>query len=220
MKRDHFLQRKNKDMRLLSEKEEKVAFIKKYFSSFGERVLNTMLNHATSDTGLNNLMRKLGILRKDKDEDTIFAEIVGWIYTYGEPRFLSLYKELIPKELSSQKVEPVESLSTQTSQTALSPDESSPGSPLDSTVTVEIGSTSGDVSPVLSPAIESKPSREAEKKWPEVERRSGKDRRARKERRKDMDVVFKNKRFGGERRSVKDRRKNWKSTKLLKRNFK
>lgn len=207
MKRARFLQQKNKDMRLRSEKEMKVAFIKKYFSSFGERVLNIMLNHATSDTGLNNLVRKLAIIRKDKDEDTIFAEIVGWIYNYGEPRFLSLYNDQIPKELSSQKGEPEESPSPQTSQTALSPDESPPGSPLDSTVTVEIGSTSGDTASDSSHAIESKPSREAEKKWPEVDRRSGKDRRARRERRKDVDLILKNKRYGGERRKRRDRRK-------------
>jgi hypothetical protein len=124
-------------------------------------------------------MKKLAILPKDKNDDTIFAEIVSWIYTYGEPRFLSLYKNEILKELSSQKVEPAESLST-----------------------------SGDVSPVLSPALKSKPSREGEKTRPEVEHRSGKDRRVHKSRRKDVDVIFKNKRYGGERRKGKDRRKN------------
>jgi len=184
MKRDRFLQQKSKDMLLLSEKEKRVATIKKNYSCFGERVLNIMLSYAASATGLSNLMKKLGIIPKDKDEETIHAEIVNWIYTFGEPRFLSLYKEQIPKELSSQKGEPVESLST-----------------------------SGDVSPVLSPAIKSKPSREAEKKWSKMEHRSGKDRRVRKARRKDVDVIFKNKRFGGERRSGKDRRKNWKSAK-------
>jgi len=208
MKRDHFIQQKNKDMRLLSEKEKRVATIKKNYSCFGERVLNIMLSHAASATGLNNLMKKLGIIPKDKDEETIHAEIVNWIYTFGERRFLNIYKNEILKELSTYKVEPAESLATQTSQTVLPPTKGYPGSPLDSTVTVKNGSTSGDVSPVLSPAIKSKPSREAEKTRPEMERRKGKERRVHKTRRKDVDVIFKNKRYGGERRKSKDRRKN------------
>ncbi len=42
-----------------------------------------------------------------------------------------------------------------------------------------------------------------------TERRSGKERRARGDRRSDVDVVFKNRRYGGDRRSGAERRKNW-----------
>jgi len=198
MKRDIFLEQKNKDIRHLSEKEARVAYIKQYFSIFGERVVTVMLNHAVSAAGLKNLTRKLGIIRKEKDEIAIFAEIAGWIYTYGEPRFLSLYSEL-PKESSAQPV--------------LSPGESPPVSPPDSNVTAESGSTSSDTAPDSSKTIESKPPGEAKKTWPEVDRRSGKDRRVTKDRRKVMEVVFKNRRYGGERRSGKEKRKNWKPTK-------
>ncbi len=45
--------------------------------------------------------------------------------------------------------------------------------------------------------------------WPEVERRSGKERRRHSDRRKDVDIVFKNKRFGKDRRNREERRKNW-----------
>jgi hypothetical protein len=190
MKRDRFLQQKSKDMLLLSEKEKKVSIIKKHYSCFGERVLNIMLSYAASTLGLNNLMKKLSIMPKDKDEDTIHAEIVNWIYTFGERRFLNIYKNEILKELSPYTVEPVESPFTRPSQTVLSPTKGYPGSPLDST------------------AIKSKPSREAKKTWTGVERRKGKERRVHKSRRKDVDVIFKNKRYGGERRKGKDRRKN------------
>ena len=49
-----------------------------------------------------------------------------------------------------------------------------------------------------------------EKTLTEVERRSGKERRHNTDRRGDLEVVFRNRRFGGERRKGKDRRKNWK----------
>ncbi len=51
-----------------------------------------------------------------------------------------------------------------------------------------------------------------EKTWPEVDRRHNKDRRQSPERRRSIEVTFKNKRFGGERRGGKDRRKNEQST--------
>jgi hypothetical protein len=207
MKRDHFIQQKNKDVLLRSEKEKRVATIKKIYSCFGERVLNIMLSYAITATGLNNLMKKLSIIPKDKDEETIHAEIVNWIYTFGERRFLNIYKNEILKELSTYKVEPVESPFTRPSQTVLSHTKGYPGSPLDSTATVEKGSTPGDALSASSRATKSIPFKEAEKKWTGVEHRKGKDRRVRKARRKDVDVIFKNKRFGGERRKRRDRRK-------------
>jgi hypothetical protein len=45
-----------------------------------------------------------------------------------------------------------------------------------------------------------------------IERRSGKERRKSLDRRLSIELIFKNKRFGGERRSGFDRRKNWKPT--------
>ncbi|MCC6546018.1 hypothetical protein IT570_02530 [Candidatus Sumerlaeota bacterium] len=46
--------------------------------------------------------------------------------------------------------------------------------------------------------------------WPEVERRSGRERRRTPDRRKALEVTFKNRRFGKDRRKAsKDRRKNW-----------
>jgi hypothetical protein len=45
-------------------------------------------------------------------------------------------------------------------------------------------------------------------KWPEVERRSGRERR-RVERRKELDIVYKNRRYGKDRRVGEERRKNW-----------
>ena len=171
MKRDYFIRQKNKDVLLRSEKENRIATIKKNYSCFGERVLNIMLSYAITATGLNNLMKKLAIIPKDKDEDTIHSEIVNWIYTFGERRFLNIYKNEILKELSTYTVEPVESPFTRPSQTVLSPTKGYPGSPLDSTATMEKGSTPSDVSPVLSHAIKSKPSQEAEKTWTGVERR-------------------------------------------------
>jgi hypothetical protein len=50
------------------------------------------------------------------------------------------------------------------------------------------------------------------KTWPEIDCRSGRERRAGKDRRAMCDIIFKNLRFGGERRSGKERRKNWKPT--------
>lgn len=62
------------------------------------------------------------------------------------------------------------------------------------------------------PKIENEIEKPVDKKtsWPNVERRSGKERRKNSDRRQECDIVFKNKRFGGERRSGIDRRKNWK----------
>lgn len=45
--------------------------------------------------------------------------------------------------------------------------------------------------------------------WPDVERRSGKERRRKPDRRKDVDIVYQNKRYGGDRRQSGERRKNW-----------
>jgi hypothetical protein len=45
--------------------------------------------------------------------------------------------------------------------------------------------------------------------WPEVERRSGRERRRHSDRRLNVDVVYKNRRYGKDRRTQKERRKNW-----------
>ncbi len=45
--------------------------------------------------------------------------------------------------------------------------------------------------------------------WPEVERRSGRERRRIPERRKECEIVFKNRRYGRDRRSGKERRRDW-----------
>lgn len=45
--------------------------------------------------------------------------------------------------------------------------------------------------------------------WPQVERRSGKERRHHPDRRKDVDMVFKNRRYGKDRRDPNERRKGW-----------
>jgi len=45
--------------------------------------------------------------------------------------------------------------------------------------------------------------------WPEVERRSGIERRVKVDRRSDVELIFKNRRFGKDRRSKIERRKNW-----------
>lgn len=45
--------------------------------------------------------------------------------------------------------------------------------------------------------------------WPDVERRSGFERRRKPDRRKEIDIVYSNRRFGGDRRSPDERRSNW-----------
>lgn len=45
--------------------------------------------------------------------------------------------------------------------------------------------------------------------WPEVERRNGIERRVSPDRRGDVELIFKNRRFGKDRRSKLERRKNW-----------
>lgn len=45
--------------------------------------------------------------------------------------------------------------------------------------------------------------------WPEVERRSGRERRQKPDRRQAIDIVYKNKRYGKDRRQGGERRKNW-----------
>ena len=59
-----------------------------------------------------------------------------------------------------------------------------------------------------SPGTTAPPSKES-KTWPDVDRRSGLERRIGTDRRNETDIVWKNKRFGGERRTGKDRRKDW-----------
>lgn len=45
--------------------------------------------------------------------------------------------------------------------------------------------------------------------WPEVERRSGRERRRLPDRRSEVDIVYRNRRYGGDRRDDEERRKNW-----------
>jgi hypothetical protein len=45
--------------------------------------------------------------------------------------------------------------------------------------------------------------------WPEVERRSGRERRKSLDRRNSVEIIYKNKRFGRDRRSDEEPRKNW-----------
>lgn len=58
-----------------------------------------------------------------------------------------------------------------------------------------------------SPANDAGAKKAADGEWDGVERRSGKERRVKPDRRDNVEVIFKNKRYGRDRRSGKDRRK-------------
>ena len=86
---------------------------------------------------------------------------------------------------------------------------SQPSSQVQRSQSAAVPPSSQSPSPAKAPSSLDKPGLK-EKIWPEGERRNGKERRQAKDRRSEVEMVFKNKRFGGERRSGKERRKNWK----------
>lgn len=225
MKRDSYRDFAKRDSDRRDEKEQKIAILKKYYGRFGERIISIMMQYNSTDKGLKNLLGKLEIRVKDDSDEGIHGEISDWISTYGERRFLELHKKEIAKQLSSYSVKPLDpgqSLSQPVIPTA-APE--SPAFPTKRTAAqtappaqtpppkVEEPKPAAQ-SAAIAPVEETQtpPPAQPEKSWPEIDRRSGKERRVNKDRRQDVELIFKNKRFGGDRRSGKDRRQNWKPT--------
>ena len=61
MKRDTYKDYAKKDMERLDEKERRIAILKKYYGRYGERILSIMMQHSSTEQGLNNLVSKLEI---------------------------------------------------------------------------------------------------------------------------------------------------------------
>lgn len=223
MKRDGFKDYAKKDLDRLDEKERRVAILKKYYGRYGERILSLMMQYSSTERGLDNLISKLEIRVMDDSAEAIHSEISNWISSYGERRFLEMHKKEIQKQASAYAIKPLEpELSLSQPVTPTEPP-ASPAIPAKAAAAQAQPPAQPSPAKVEAPqptakpaAIEeakpATPSAQPEKTWPEVERRSGKERRVHEDRRKDVELIFKNKRFGRDRRSGKDRRQNWKPT--------
>ncbi|HOE63204.1 MAG TPA: hypothetical protein PKW18_09665 [Candidatus Sumerlaeota bacterium] len=225
MKRSTYMNYSKKDLERLDEKERRLAILKKYYGRYGERILSIMMQHSSTEQGLNNLLSRLEIRVMEDGDEAIHSEISKWISVYGERRFLEMYKTEAGKQQSAYAIKPLgpaESLSQPVAPTEPPASPSHPSTaptghvpPQAQTPSPHVENSPPEAKPsAITPVDATQPESPAqpEKTWPEIERRSGKERRVNEDRRKNVELIFKNKRFGRDRRSGKDRRQNRKPT--------
>lgn len=209
-----------KEQEELRKKEETIALVKKIYARFGNKILTYMINYATSENGMIKVFKilNLSMASFQKQEDQHIA-VIEWLNKFGERRFLEIHRmDQINKEMTFS-IEPI--IMDDVKKPLYSPVESMERVPeispdIKKTPPFQPQKTSQPITPSPMPSKTTSPPAPPpplrEKTWPEVERRSGKERRKKPDRRNDVELIFKNKRFGGERRKGKDRRKNWKPT--------
>lgn len=220
MNRENFQEQMKKEQQELLEKEKTVAMVKKLYARFGNKILTYMINYASSENGMIKVFKILNLPMSNlhKEEDQHLA-IIEWLNKFGERRFLEMHRmHQINREMAFA-IDPV--IMDDAKNPLYAPIQSKKRAPEVSPVTpanppAEPQKPSPPVTrpfiPPKAPSQQVQPSTSREKTWPEVERRSGKERRQNPDRRNEVDLIFKNQRFGGERRHGKDRRKNRKPT--------
>jgi len=191
MKQNLFKKQMEKDRARLENKEKTIEKIKKIYSRYGNKVVSIMLRYATSENGMQKLFRILKLpIGEITHEDEQHTAVINWINTNGERLFLQKHRQVHGNNNESFSVEPI-----------ITEDAKKP----------LYGMKTQEPKEVQKPAPPAAPPKE--KTWNGIERRSGEERRKNPNRRQKVEMVFKNRRFGGERRSGKDRRANWKPIK-------
>jgi hypothetical protein len=165
----------------IEEKEKILAEVQRLYSKFGEEVITIIMDYAFKTHGLAALLKRLEILAPGTHEEQQQV-LLEYLNRCGPNQFLKIMRESRRIALTGQPMD--QPTSSEETQTEAAPPPTSPEVAL----------------PAARPRV--KPSF--------VERRSGKERRKKVSRRQSIELIFKNKRFGGERRSGLDRRKNWK----------
>ncbi|HRU54304.1 MAG TPA: hypothetical protein P5245_07330 [Candidatus Sumerlaeia bacterium] len=107
MKRSTYMNYSKKDLERLDEKERRLAILKKYYGRYGERILSIMMQHSSTEQGLNNLLSRLEIRVMEDGDEAIHSEISKWISVYGERRFLEMYKTEAGKQQSAYAIKPL-----------------------------------------------------------------------------------------------------------------
>jgi len=186
------------------------AILKKYYLRFGVKVCQVMRNYLSMPSGLNRLIRKMSLDVNAPGEDARHKAVTAWITARGNRAFIEMYGgDFADPGNVPPAIRPVEPCTrnetpppVETVKAPAQPEKSA-------TPIAEM------LRQIIKPSESGQDVAKASegKTWPEVDRRSGKDRRENQDRRNSVDVIFKNKRFGGERRSGKDRRQNGKSNK-------
>ena len=176
------------EVQRLKERETRLRKIKERYSRYGNAVAQIILTHAVRERGLQALVQKLKTDTISDDEAVLHIALEEFLNRKGPQAFLIAVLPPLPGILEYAKFLPASQFLAPESPTTL------PKSPYPA--------ANQSTPDTATPA----PSREG-KTWPEVDRRSGDERRSGSDRRDECDIVWKNKRFGGERRSGKDRRK-------------
>jgi len=196
MKQKSFMDRMSLDKKRTIEKEQIVSKIKKNYSRFGDRIVNIMINYACTEGGLTQLARRLEIPRSEIREDNLHPNIINWLNTFGERRFIELHSPNEKKKHNIFAIHPVIKGNPQKPLYSLEA-ESSPKKEATGGPTIE-----------ELPPPQKKKHVHIEGVYSGLDRRSGRDRRDSPDRRMSVELIFKNRRYGGERRSGEDRRKN------------
>ncbi|MBN1902307.1 hypothetical protein JW926_13360 [Candidatus Sumerlaeota bacterium] len=222
MKQKSFHDRMKKEDERLRKKEKTITLAKKMYARFGNKVLTYMINYSLTENGMATLFKLLHLPLSEtcKEEDQHLA-VVEWLNKNGERSFLETHRmekfdsdfdydiaPVITEDAKKPLYAPIETTKKEE------------GLPKPAQEKPPVMPQKPIASPIVTPAIpltaSSFPKQPAtfpqDKKGNTGERRSGKERRHKPDRRADVELIFKNKRFGGERRSGEDRRKNWKPT--------
>lgn len=225
-----------KESEVARHREEQVIFVRGMFSNYGHSVANHLVNEFVRYGHLKNTLRHLNTVQPEdlgQQCDLIIRHIeqVGpnsllmHSAHQSKPGKSSDAKDIDTSELGEQILDEAESRLME--RVLKKPAKSKPSNQ-DSTAqkskmqnwledddldAAEPAATAPpappDVPPDLPPGVEICPKTgRPMKDGKYIERRSGVDRRQQKDRRGNLEVVFKNRRFGGDRRSNVDRRKN------------
>lgn len=201
--------------------------LKTYFSKFDERIINTMRKYIFLESGMRQLFKKLNLsfpasLNQQLEAVAKFISISGEaefrkriLYTDSDSKFAIkpiIYVDKPSPLLQGASVSTPAKEQTQPKQTPSAMQEiqtpsAQPPKPQANILSTPVAPIQPPPASIPSPAEEKVDP--AKLTWPYVDRRSGKDRRTKQDRRSQVDVIFKNKRYGGERRSGIERRKNW-----------
>jgi hypothetical protein len=204
--------------------------IHRYFAEFPENVREHIYGELLKPAGLVGLLQRLS-LPTQGDPSAQYDALIGHLRRDGVERMIGSSPDretrlLSPKpppkgapdeppserkivlaqapallkrdESPSLRAEPTPALAP------AAPQPSFPSGPLRPAPPPEAGSFD-----VRTPSWDASKPHDPEGMWPAVERRSGRERRRQEDRRKKIDIVYKNSRFGKDRRSTTERRKNW-----------
>lgn len=199
--------------------------IRRYFGECTPATCDLIANELLAG-GFQTVLRKLG-LPPSSTPDQQYAMVLVYIRKNGEAAFRDRMAGIKPPEVPpappldpptprgraaasappvAEKPQPARATAAADTRTdsASGTNSSRRNVPLKPGIPPKPG-TFDDSTPAFDPNKPNNPAGE----WPAVERRSGRERRRTPDPRGQIDVVYRNRRFGKDRRSGKERRKNW-----------